>query len=309
MLLGAALPELSTLPPPLPDLPPPPLPDLPPPPLPDLPPPPPFVPGRQSGDANAVPPVASLDPPKLSSAVELALAGAVTKRPLATEEASKPAAPAPKAAAPKPAAAVIVKGAVKPELPVAPPARTGKVHVLAGAPDGGRSESSGLRPVAEIAPSTAALVSAALAVGRVTPTSIASAPAAASTAPSPTPAVPEAAALSAPVPAPPAAAEPSGREPDAPVLKRDRRTHPLGWAIASGPAPSAQESPSLPPPAKPRPDESSSGMVDPQAIVEATSVTVQPGAPPPAGKSQLVTILLLALAAGLLILFVVMYGR
>ncbi len=271
MLLGPALP----------DLPPQPLPD-------DLPPPPPFVlPGRE-GDKAEVP------------------AGA---------DKSKPEVP-------RPAAAVIVKGGVKP-APKAEPARP-KVHVLA---EPGRAEASGVKPVAEIAPSTAALVSAALAVGRVTPPSVvAAAASAASQAPVPAsadaPSPSAAPAEDANAPAKPSARAPSAaaraatpaapgdREPDAPVLRRDRRTHPLGWAIQSSPSPAAiPEPPGLPPTVKPRSDQSSSGLVDPQAIVEATSVTVQPGVPAaPVKSSSLLTLVLLAVAAGLLILFVLIYG-
>jgi hypothetical protein len=288
--------------------------DLPPPPgapdLLDLPPLPP-LPGEfgepSSARSGASALSASIDAAiaPVGAAVDAAL-GLGAPRPSATSP--EPEKKRPEA---RPAPAVIVKPAKPAPSPPPPAGSTGKVRVLGAPIEAARAETKS----ATEAPTTASLVSAALASGRVTPppTDLAGkaealgeprAPAAKREADAAT-------SRAAPVSSKAAAAASveGGREPDAPVLRRDRRTHPLGWAVQSEPvaaaaAPSAEVAAT-----KASADASSSGLVDTQAIVEATSLPVQPGVVVPApDKSSHVQLLLLFLAASLLILAIFIYG-
>jgi len=221
----------------------------------------------------------------------------------------------------RPAPAVIVKAPAKPApSPPSPSGQTGKIRVLGAPLEPARAENKG----ATEAPSTASLVSAALAAGRVTPPSMAPAGKAGvvaeavaevvgAAAQAPTQAVKRDADAASPRATPGSAkvavASTEGREPDAPVLRRDRRTHPLGWAIQSEPVAVATATSAELAAQKAAAEASSSGLVDTQAIVEATSVPVQPGAGQPVkDKSSYVQLFLLFLAASLLILAILIYG-
>ncbi|MCB9566184.1 MAG: hypothetical protein H6710_03035 [Myxococcales bacterium] len=251
-----------------------------------------------------------------------------------------PISPEPEHEAPRPAAVVVKKAKPKPE-----PVKESKPRVHLLEPSGLRpvSEASGLRPLSEasglrpVDGSTSALVNMALSVGRPTPPptkvppalSIADAVSAAtgSSAPISEPsdlAAAVAAATTFPLPEPPAPASPTdglpeSAEPDAPRLRRDRRTHPLRWAVSELPdgvtsatAVDASEAESTAPAESsdemPRSAVSSPGADDSvaaRAIVEATTVTEQPGTKEKAQQEESRSLLyLLALAAAVLIGYV-----